>query len=128
MSKQRKPSATEQAAAGIRALARRAGLTVSAALTHDYNSRTGEWDGKVLDATVTAETTFTPGDARAYRVALAACTAVLAEFPMIRPGTTWGTDSASVGGAAGLSGGYARLSKSGVPIRLARQFAPRAGI
>jgi hypothetical protein len=80
MSRQRKPSATAQAAAGIRALARQAGLTVTAALERDYNSRTGEWDGKVLDATVTAETTFTPGDSRAYLAALAACNTVLAEF------------------------------------------------
>jgi hypothetical protein len=38
---------------------------------------------------------------------------------MIRPGSTWGTDSAS----AGWSDGYCRMSKSGVEIRLARQFA-----
>ena len=47
------------------------------------------------------------------------CNALLARFRMIRSGSTWGTDSAS----AGLSGGYYRMSKSGVEIRLARQFA-----
>lgn len=47
------------------------------------------------------------------------CNALLARFRMIRPGSTWGTDSAS----ADLSGGYCRMSKSGVETRLARQFA-----
>jgi hypothetical protein len=45
--------------------------------------------------------------------------ALLARSRMIRPGSTRDTNSAS----ADLSGGYCRMSKSGVEIRLARQFA-----
>jgi hypothetical protein len=47
------------------------------------------------------------------------CNALLARFRMIRPSSTWVTDSASVG----LSDGYCWMSKSSVEIRLARQFA-----
>jgi hypothetical protein len=44
------------------------------------------------------------------------CNTLLARFRTIRPGSTWGTDSAS----ADRSDGYCRMSKSGVEIRLAR--------
>lgn len=75
-------------------------------------------------------TTFTPGavvrpkatgalDEITGGTARRDCNALLARFRMIRTGSTWGTDSASVG----LSGGYCWMSKSGVEIRLARQFA-----
>ena len=79
---------------------------------------TASQDGQV----VTVLARFPAGDAGAYGIAEAACLEVLAEFPMTRPGTVWGTDSASVGGAVGLRDGYCRLSKSGVERRLAWQF------
>ncbi len=104
------------------AVASEYGLRVTATLTRDWNPRTGEFDGKVLDATVTAEGTFEPRDTAAYLRMLRGCERVLALFPSVRPGSTWGTDSASVGGHAGLAGGYCRLSKSGVGIRSARRF------
>lgn len=116
-------SKVQEIAGEIRADAAKDGLTVTAKLTRDFNGQTGEWDGRVIDATVTAETWFTPGDVAAYITAERACNSLLARFRMIRPGSTWGTDSASVGGHAGLTGGYCRMSKSGVEIRLARQFA-----
>jgi hypothetical protein len=115
-------SKTALAAEQIRKDAERAGFRISADLSYDFNPQTREWDGRVIDATVTVETAFTPGDAKAYVVAEYNATVLLREFRMIRPGSTWGTDSASVGGHAGLTGGYMRLSKSGVEIRLARQF------
>lgn len=117
----RKPAA--EAAGEVREAAAKAGLTVTAKLTRDYNGGTREWDGRVIDATVTAEAWFTPGDVAAYVSAERACNDLLSRFRMTRPGTTWGTDSASVGGHAGLTGGYCRMSKSGVELRLARQFA-----
>lgn len=115
-------SRTGDRAREIRADAERKGLRLTAKVSRDWNRATGEWDGKAIDATVTAETTFTPGDVAAYVRAERDCNEVLSRFRMIRPGTTWGTDSASVGGHAGLTGGYCRMSKSGVEIRLARQF------
>jgi hypothetical protein len=118
-------SKTAERAAEVRAEARKAGVTVTAKLSFDYNARTREWDGKVIDAVVTAETFFEPGDARAYMAAESACNSVLRHFAMVRPGSTWGTDSASVGGHAGMTGGYCRMNKSGVEIRLARQFASK---
>lgn len=119
-------SKAAEAAGEIRREAAAAGLTVTAKLTRDYNAATRDFDGRVIDATVTAETTFTPGDLGAYIKAERACNDLLGRFRMTRPGTTWGTDSASVGGHAGLTGGYCRMSKSGVEVRLARQFAKEA--
>lgn len=116
-------SATAAASEVIRRAAANSGLTVTAKLTRDFNGKTREWDGRVIDATVTVEAWFAPGDAAAYVTAERACNELLARFRMIRPGSTWGTDSASVGGHAGLTGGYCRLNKSGVEVRLARQFA-----
>jgi hypothetical protein len=112
-----------QQAAEIRKTAETGGIRITADLTHDWNPETREWDGKVIDATVTVEVSFTPGDTAAYCTAERACNDILGQFRMIRPGSVWGTDSASVGGHAGLTGGYCRLNKSGVEIRLARQFA-----
>lgn len=111
--------ATQQDA---RAIAEHYGLRVTAEVTQDWNPQTGEFDGKAIDATITVGTTFEPGDAEAYLRALDGCQRVLAFFRAVRPGSTWGTDSASVGGHAGLTGGYCELSKSGVGIRLARRF------
>jgi len=71
---------------------------------------------------VTVLARFPAGDATAYMIAEAACNEVLIEFPMVRPGSVWGTDSGSVGGATGLRDGYCRLSKSGIERRLAWQF------
>lgn len=110
---------TGTAADEIRRLAKEDGLTVTAKISRERS-------GRAIDATITVETTFTPGDAGAYIAAEHACNDVLARFRMIRPGSTWGTDSGSVGGHAGLTGGYCRMNKSGVEVRLARQFeAPK---
>lgn len=116
---------TGAVAGEIRRLAKEDGLTVTAALTRDYNRATREWDGPVIGAVVTVEKWFTPGDLGAYIAAERACNALLARFRMIRPGTVWGTDSGSVGGHAGLTEGHCRMNKSGVEYRLARQFAPK---
>lgn len=67
--------------------------------------------------TLTVVIPFTPGDADAYRSAERACREILSEASMVYPGTVWGTDSASVGGHAGMTQGYCRLSKSGVAKR-----------
>lgn len=122
------PSMTAKAtaaarAAEIKAEAAKYGLTVSAVLSRDFNPATGEMDGKAIDATVTVEGTFTPGDRRAYLAAEAIANTVLRMIPMVRPGSVWGTDSASVGGPAGITGGYVRMNKSGAEIAVARHLA-----
>src|SRR5438105_1927545 len=104
-----KTAAADQASE-IRATAASLGLRVTASLSRDWNRATGEWDGKVIDATVTVEAAFAPGDTAAYIKAERDCNAILGRFRMTRSGTTWGTDSASVGGHAGLTGGYCRMS------------------
>jgi hypothetical protein len=120
------PTLTSKAAAKaaeIRAEAAKHGLSVTAELTRDFNPVTAEMDGKVIDATVTVEGTFTPGDARAYIAAEANANTVLGMVRMVRPGSVWGTDSGSVGGHVGLTGGYVRMNKSGAEIGVARHLA-----
>jgi hypothetical protein len=110
-------------AAAIRKVATTYGLALTANITRDYNAATGEWDGKAIDATITAEATFKPGDKTAYMLAESRCNEVLRYFKMVRPGTRWGTTSDGVGGADGLAEGVCRLHLSGAEMRLARQFA-----
>lgn len=75
--------------------------------------------------TLTVTIVFAPGDVAAYAAAERTCREILSHASMVYPGTTWGTDSASVGGHAGLTGGYCRLSKSGVSKRELTAVAKR---
>ena len=121
-------------AAEIMARAAEYGLTVTAELFHDADPATGEWDGTVTgpgvtakgpvsDAVVTVEGPFTPGDRRAFLTAEANAHTVLGMIPMVRPGSVWGTDAASVGGLTGLNGGFVRMNKSGTDLKVARHLA-----
>jgi len=96
-------------AAEIKAEAAKYGLTVTAKVSP-------------VDAVVTVEGRFTPGDAKAYIAAEDNANTVLSMIRMVRPGSVWGTDSASVGGYVGLTGGYVRMHKSGAEIRVARHL------
>src|SRR4051794_5979962 len=69
---------------------------------------------------VQVERTFGAADVAAYRAFERDAEALLDLAPITTPGSTWGTDSASVGGHASLTGGYMRLSKSGVSVRWAQ--------
>ena len=102
-----KKTATEQAAEFL-ADARRHGFTVEP-IRHPE--------------VVTIALSFEPGDRDAYVAADGVAWSVLSGAPMLYPGTTWGTDGASVGGHAGLTGGYYRLSKSGVSRRFVKALA-----
>lgn len=73
--------------------------------------------GRQSDSVVTVEKTFTPGDTAAYLDAGVVAYRLLGMCPAVSAGTTWGTTSDGVGGHAGLTGGYYRLSKSGVSKR-----------
>jgi len=97
------PSTPRERARVVRQLAARLGVTVTVS------------SGTCVSATVR----FEPGDRAAYLAAEDACGRVLALLPMTYAGTVWGTDSGSVGGHAGLTGGYCRLSKSGIGRKLA---------
>lgn len=66
---------------------------------------------------VTVHKAFGANDAHAYIAAETDAYSILHHAPMLYPGTTWGTTSDGVGGHAGLTGGYFRLSKSGVSKR-----------
>lgn len=76
---------------------------------------------------VTIHKTFEPGDTAAYVTADGDGPAVLSGVPVTGPGSTWGTDGASVGGAAGLSGGYYRLNVSGVSKRFTNALTKLVG-
>jgi hypothetical protein len=121
-------------AAEVMAAAAEYGLTVTAELFHDADPDTGQWDGTVIgpavivegsvtDAVVTVEGTFTPGNRQAFLEAEANAATVLGMIRMVRPGSVWGTRAASVGGLAGLNGGFVRMNKSGADVEVARHLA-----
>jgi hypothetical protein len=66
----------------------------------------------------TVHSTFEPGDRDAYVKAEMVASHILMLIPMNRPGSVWGTDGATIGGHAGLTGGYMRLNKSGIAKRV----------
>lgn len=70
-------------------------------------------DRAIGDPILTVRATFEPGDAKGYMLAEASCRSVLSHLPRTRPGSTWGTDSASLGGHVGLANGYCELHFSG---------------
>lgn len=72
---------------------------------------------------VTVQKQFEPGDVAAYALAESDAGQLLSYAPMLYPGSVWGTDGLSVGGHAGLTGGYMRLNKSGVGARWAKAAA-----
>lgn len=110
-------------AAAIMRAAAQAGVTVTARLTRNYNPATGQHDGPVASAVVSAVMTFPPGDAQAFALAESACNEVLRLVPVVRQGSVWGTDSHSAGGHAGLTEGWCQISKSGVAVRVAAFLA-----
>jgi hypothetical protein len=77
---------------------------------------------------ITVETRFEPGDTAAYIEAERTANELVRMAHVVAYGSTWGTDSASVGGHAGLTGGYMRLSKSGVGARWLAATAKALGI
>lgn len=64
------------------------------------------------ESVVTIEKHFAPHDASAYTDCDIMAGGILSLAPL-KGGSVWGTDGGSVGGYAGLSGGYYRLNKSG---------------
>jgi hypothetical protein len=96
---------TDERAVTIRAKAKTMGLSVSA-------------HGSI----VTVWGRFTPGDKDAYVKMESDAYEILGMFRQVTAGSTWGTDSGSVGGAIGLEDGLVRLNKSGCEKRLASKF------
>ena len=80
-------------------------------------------DRAIGDPILTVRVTFQPGDARGYMQAEAACQSVLRYLPRTRPGTTWGTDSGSVGGHVGLTNGYCELHFAGGDKRVLKALS-----
>lgn len=103
-------------------------------LVPSFTSRAAGWQVTITrytgsaGAVVTVERTFPAGDVAAYRAAENDANELMRWAPVTSSGSTWGTDSASVGGHAGLTGGYMRLSKSGVSVRWASAVAKALGI
>lgn len=72
---------------------------------------------------VTAHKTFTPGDTSEYCKAETDVSIVLSKVPRSNPGSVWGTDSGSVGGAIGCKNGLMELNKSGCNKNVLRELA-----
>lgn len=68
------------------------------------------------DTVVTVMKRFTPGDVAAYSDAESDCYTLLALVPN-SGGSMWGTDSGSIGGHVGCTGGYCKINRSGVKKR-----------
>ena len=70
---------------------------------------------------------FTPGDKMAYTCAESEANTLLGMVPRTEPGSTWGTDGGSVGGAIGLQGGYMELNRSGCSKRVIKAIQKLQG-
>jgi hypothetical protein len=72
---------------------------------------------------VTVHKTFTPGDKQAYCNAESDANTILGMIRRTEPGSTWGTDGASIGGHIGLTNGYMTLNKSGCSKQIVKELA-----
>jgi hypothetical protein len=97
----------DERAAEIRAKAKELGLRVTA-------------HGSIVSVTGS----FTPGDNDAYMKMETDAYSILRMFRQTSAGSTWGSDSGSVGGAIGLGKGQFVLNRSGIEKRLAAKFYP----
>ncbi len=61
---------------------------------------------------------FNAGDAAGFTHCDMFAGGLLAELPATQSGSTWGTDGASVGGAAALRSGCFQLNRSGISKRV----------
>lgn len=75
------------------------------------------------DYVVEVSTTFAPGDTAAYLAAERASLRILSLAHVVSYGSTWGSDSGSVGGAAALHSGDFRMCKSGIGRRFGAALA-----
>jgi len=74
-------------------------------------SRDG-WRIEARDGVVTIYKAFAPGDRESYVACDMTAYGLLSMCPL-KCGSVWGTDGGSIGGMAGLNGGYYKLNKSG---------------
>lgn len=75
------------------------------------------------DYVVEVTTTFAPNDAVAYLKAEHTSYNLLGLAPVVTYGTTWGSDSGSVGGHSALTSGRFHMCKSGVGKRFGAALA-----
>ena len=108
------PSTTASQVTDLLAEASRLGFTVEAR-THG------------TDYVVSVETTFAPNDTVAYVTAEADSYSLLRMVPTVTYGSTWGSDSASVGGHAALVSGQFHMCKSGVGRRFGKALVKAQG-
>ena len=75
------------------------------------------------DYVIEVSTSFTPGNASAYLTAERDSYNLLSLVPVVSYGSTWGSDSGSVGGHTALTSGQFRMCKSGVGRRFGAALA-----
>jgi hypothetical protein len=71
---------------------------------------------------VSVSARFTPGDKEAYLRLEDHANEILGMFRMVSPGSVWGSDSGSVGGAIAIEKGQFVMNKSGCEKLLTRMF------
>lgn len=67
---------------------------------------------------VTLSRHFAPGDNSAFVDCDMFAGGYLAELPQTTPGSTWGTDGASIGGYSAIKSGHFTLNRSGISKRV----------
>jgi hypothetical protein len=77
----------------------------------------------VSGCVATVQKTFTPNDKIAYCNAESDAYTILGMIKRTTSGSIWGTDSGSIGGHVGLTGGYVSMHKSGCSKNLLKQIA-----
>ena len=77
----------------------------------------------VSGCVATVQKTFTPNDKSAYCNAESDAYTILGMIKRTTSGSIWGTDSGSIGGHVGLTGGYVSMHKSGCSKILLKQIA-----
>ena len=96
---------TKERAITIRAKAKEYGFTIHA-------------HGSIISVSAN----FTPGDKAAYLKLEDQANEILGMFRMVTPGSVWGADSGSVGGAIAIETGKFVMNKSGCEKLLTKMF------
>jgi hypothetical protein len=87
----------------------------------------GEWMAKVRKdgysvsvrgSIVALSKSFAPGDTDAFVDCDMMAGGYLCELPQTQPGSMWGTDGGSVGGAVALKSGHFSINRSGISKRV----------
>ena len=93
-------------------------------IARDFLSRArdGFWNVRTRGSIVTIEKDILVGNAEAFADAEMDSSILLGMIPVTSPGSTWGTDGASVGGHVAMTTGHFVMNKSGCSKNVIKQI------